>query len=98
VRHRHHEILIEEVQDHLAIPQVIETTMVQDQAPKVFKFSNREISALSCSLSFITKQSNAYMSLFDHAHIIRSVPDCQCDQLRIVISDQLYNLGLLSRV
>lgn len=98
VRHCHHKILIKEVQYHFTIPQVVQTSVVKNQAPKVLKFSKRKISALGCSLSLITEQSNAYMGLFNHAHVIRTIPNCKRYQLRIVGFYHLNYLSLFPRV
>lgn len=70
-------VLVEEVEDHLGDPHVVQSPVVEQQFPQEAELSNRVISHLCGSCALLTENTHTDVGLHDHVYIVGAVPDCQ---------------------
>ena len=90
-------VLIEHVENNLAIASVVFTAVHEEELMKELELADGEIGRL-CSLHTLTT-SNTYtnVSLADHGAVVGSIADGQSDLLLVTMAHQCDNITLLLR-
>jgi len=96
LRHGEQHVLVEEVENHVALPYVVHAPMDKKQLPKALELPNGEVTGHYRTHAFVAINAYTDIGLLDHITIVGAIADSQCDFL-FPGSDQLDHFGFLFR-
>jgi hypothetical protein len=97
LRNGEDEVLVEEVKDEFWLPNVVESSMMEDKVPEMFELIDSKVRVLRRTHSFFTDDANSDVSLEDHGNIVSSIAHAESCFGRIVFLDHPAEVGFLLR-
>ena len=95
LRHRHHAVFVEEVEDELGDREVAGPSVYQYQTPEHLELWYGEVRGLDGTQALVSVKANADMSLINHGHIISSIAHSQSNCIPVVFLDHPHYICLL---
>lgn len=87
LREGDHEVFIEEIENAFRNTDVIQTAVVQYQFPQELELTNRIVTRLHSTHSFIAINADSNMSFLDHIYIVGTVTDRKGDLIQLLFHE-----------